>query len=92
MKTIVYIGTRLDGFIARADGDLDWLTQFANDEAVQKIGHGMALNLPDYSDAKLVRVFRGQSELIAICARVAGTLFQPKVVLLTSPATASVQN
>jgi tRNA pseudouridine55 synthase len=64
----------------------------ANDEAVQKIGHGMALNLPDYSAAKLVRVFRGQSELIAICTRVAGTLFQPKVVLMTSPAVASIQN
>jgi len=33
MKTIVYIGTSLDGFIARKDGDIDWLTQFANDEA-----------------------------------------------------------
>jgi tRNA pseudouridine55 synthase len=64
----------------------------ANDEAVQKIGHGMALNLPDYSAAKLVRVFRGQSELIAICTRVAGTLFQPKVVLMTSPAVAGIQN
>ncbi|HTN44423.1 MAG TPA: dihydrofolate reductase family protein [Nitrospiria bacterium] len=28
MKTIVYIGTSLDGFIARKDGDLDWLVQF----------------------------------------------------------------
>src|SRR5258706_4197307 len=34
MKTIVYIGTSLDGFIARKDGDIDWLTQFANDEAI----------------------------------------------------------
>lgn len=34
MKTIVYIGTSLDGFIARADGDLDWLTQFADDDAI----------------------------------------------------------
>jgi tRNA pseudouridine55 synthase len=58
----------------------------ANDEAVQKIGHGMALNLPDYSQSKFVRVFRGQSELIAICTRVAGTLFQPKVVLLSGNA------
>jgi len=64
----------------------------ANDEAVQKIGHGMALNLPDYSGAKLVRLFRGQTELIAICARVAGTLFQPKVVLMTSQAVASTQS
>ena len=35
MKTTVYIGTSLDGFIARKDGDIDWLTQFANDEAIQ---------------------------------------------------------
>jgi dihydrofolate reductase len=34
MKTIVYIGTSLDGFIARTDGDFDWLTQFADDEAI----------------------------------------------------------
>ena len=34
LKTIVYIGTSLDGFIARKDGDIDWLTPFANDEAI----------------------------------------------------------
>ena len=34
MRTIVYIGTSLDGFIARKDGNIDWLVQFANDEAV----------------------------------------------------------
>jgi dihydrofolate reductase len=34
MKTTVYIGTSLDGFIARKNGDIDWLTQFANDEAI----------------------------------------------------------
>src|SRR4030095_13805004 len=28
-------GTSLDGFIARKDGDIDWLTQFANEEAVK---------------------------------------------------------
>jgi dihydrofolate reductase len=32
MKTFVYIGTSLDGFIARKDGDIDWLTKFANEE------------------------------------------------------------
>lgn len=35
MKTFVYIGTSLDGFIARKDGDIDWLVQFANDEAIR---------------------------------------------------------
>jgi len=34
MKTIVYIGTSLDGFIARTDGDLDWLSRFADDDAI----------------------------------------------------------
>jgi|SRR4051812_3064800 dihydrofolate reductase len=34
MKASVYIGTSLDGFIAREDGSFDWLIQFANDEAV----------------------------------------------------------
>jgi hypothetical protein len=30
----------------------------------------------------LVKVFAGKDDLIAIAARVAGTLFQPKVVLV----------
>jgi dihydrofolate reductase len=34
MKTKVYIGTSLDGFIARTNGDFDWLTQFADDDAI----------------------------------------------------------
>jgi dihydrofolate reductase len=34
MKISVYIGTSLDGFIARKDGDIEWLVQFANQEAV----------------------------------------------------------
>ena len=35
MKTSVYIGTSLDGFIAREDGGIDWLVQFADDEAIR---------------------------------------------------------
>jgi len=34
MKSTVFIGTSLDGFIARKNGDIDWLVQYANDEAV----------------------------------------------------------
>lgn len=52
----------------------------ATDDNVNKIRHGQAVNLPEMSRAKLVKVFAGQSELIAIASRVAGTLFQPKVV------------
>lgn len=32
MKTIAYVGTSLDGFIAKEDGDLGWLTRFENRE------------------------------------------------------------
>jgi tRNA pseudouridine55 synthase len=53
----------------------------ADEENVMKIRHGRAVNLPELSRARQVKVFRGQSELVAIATRVAGTLFQPKVVL-----------
>jgi dihydrofolate reductase len=32
VKISVYVGTSLDGFIARADGNIDWLVRFENDE------------------------------------------------------------
>lgn len=51
-------------------------------ESLTKIRHGSAVNLPEFSKAGLVRVFAGQRELVAIARRVAGTLFQPKIVLL----------
>ena len=35
MKVSVYIGTSLDGFIAREDGGLDWLMSFADEESVK---------------------------------------------------------
>ena len=53
----------------------------ASDESAALIRAGRAVNLPEMSDAKLVRVFANQSELLAIASRIAGTLFQPKVVL-----------
>ena len=31
MKTSVYIGTSLDGFIARMNGDISWLTKYEED-------------------------------------------------------------
>ncbi|MEO8724825.1 MAG: tRNA pseudouridine(55) synthase TruB [Acidobacteriaceae bacterium] len=54
----------------------------ADERAEVGIRHGAAINLPEMSKSKLVKVFRGQSELIAIASRVAGTLFQPKIVLI----------
>lgn len=50
-------------------------------ESVSRIRNGGAVNLPEFSKALTVRVFCGQRELLAIARRVAGTLFQPKVVL-----------
>ncbi len=53
----------------------------ANDETVAYIRNGRAVNLPDFSPARMVKVFCGQRELIAIATRVAGTLFHPEIVL-----------
>jgi tRNA pseudouridine55 synthase len=53
----------------------------ASAESAARIRHGGAVNLPEFSKAATVRVFAGQRELLAIARRVAGTLFQPKVVL-----------
>ncbi len=32
MRTPVYVGTSLDGFIARKDGGIEWLTKFESQE------------------------------------------------------------
>ena len=56
----------------------------APEECLAKIKHGAAVNLPEFSKASTVRVFAGQRELLAIAKRVAGTLFQPRVVLCGS--------
>ena len=41
MKTTVYVGTSLDGFIAREDGDIDWLVKFQNKEVHESYGEFM---------------------------------------------------
>src|SRR4030095_3340591 len=38
----VYIGTSLDGFIARTDGDIDWLMKFADADAGEAHNEFMA--------------------------------------------------
>jgi tRNA pseudouridine55 synthase len=54
------------------------------DETAAYIRNGRAVNLADYSSAKFVKVFHGQTELIAVASRVAGTLFHAKTVLFGS--------
>jgi tRNA pseudouridine55 synthase len=46
-----------------------------------RIRNGGAVNLPEFSQAELVKVFASRDELLAIGKRIAGTLFQPVVVL-----------
>ena len=53
----------------------------ATPETVAAIRNGRSVNLPDYSDAPLVKVFANQQLLIAIMHRIAGTLFQSRAVL-----------
>jgi len=53
----------------------------ADEQTVGRIRNGMQVNLPEYSGAALVKIFAGQRDLVAIGRRVAGTLFQPAVVL-----------
>ncbi len=54
----------------------------ANEMNIAMIRNGRAVNLPEFSRARHVKVFYGQTELICIAMRVAGTLFHPKVVLM----------
>ena len=54
----------------------------ADVQTVGRIRNGMQVNLPEFSSSSLVKVFAGQRDLVAIGRRVAGTLFQPIVVLV----------
>jgi tRNA pseudouridine55 synthase len=49
--------------------------------ALGRLRNGAQANLPDFSAAPLVKVFAGQRDLTGVARRVAGTLFQPVVVL-----------
>jgi tRNA pseudouridine55 synthase len=58
----------------------------ADDATAARIRSGQAVNLPEFSSARQVKVFQGQRDLIAIATRVAGTLFHAKIVLSTAEA------
>jgi tRNA pseudouridine55 synthase len=49
--------------------------------ALGRLRNGAQANLPEFSQATLVKVFAGQRELVGIAKRVAGTLFQPLLVM-----------
>ena len=52
-----------------------------DEQALGRLRNGAQANLPEFSRAPLVKVFAGQRELVGIAKRVAGTLFQPVVVM-----------
>lgn len=54
----------------------------ANEASLIRMRNGHDVNLPDFSTAPMVKVFRDQTELAAIAKRVAGTLFHPHLNLL----------
>jgi tRNA pseudouridine55 synthase len=49
--------------------------------ALSRLRNGAQANLPEFSHAPMVKVFAGQLDLVGIAKRVAGTLFQPVVVM-----------
>ena len=56
----------------------------ATEENAAFIRSGRSVNLPEMSRAPQVKVFYGQTELIAIATRIAGTLFHPRIVFPAS--------
>ncbi len=52
-----------------------------DDHALGRLRNGAQANLPEFSQAAMVKVFAAQRELVGIAKRVAGTLFQPVVVM-----------
>ena len=50
-----------------------------DEHALGRLRNGAQANLPEFSQAQLVKVFASQRELVGIAKRVAGTLFQPVV-------------
>lgn len=54
----------------------------ADEQTLSRLRNGMQINLPEFTQTPLVKVFYGQAQLVAIGKRIAGTLFQPTIVLV----------
>ena len=52
-----------------------------DEELAGRMRNGMQVNLPEFSQARLVKVFTSPTHLIGVARRVAGTLMQPTVML-----------
>ncbi len=53
----------------------------ADAHSLARLRNGAQANLPEFSQAPLVKVFASQHDLAGIARRVAGTLFQPVIVM-----------
>jgi tRNA pseudouridine55 synthase len=51
------------------------------EQTAGRIRNGMQVNVPEFSDAPLVKIFTAPRELLCIARRIAGTLVQPTVVM-----------
>ena len=95
MKTTVYVGTSLDGFIARKDGDIDWLVKYQNKEVhdsynefisridAMVIGRGTyekVLSFPEWPYEKKVFV------LSTSLKQITGTLNEKATLIAMKPA------
>jgi tRNA pseudouridine55 synthase len=52
-----------------------------DEQVAGRLRNGMQVNLPDFSQAPLLKIFTTPTDLLAIGRRIAGTLVQPIVVL-----------
>ena len=52
-----------------------------DEQTAGRIRNGMQVNVPEFSDAPLIKVFSGPRDLLAIARRIAGTLVKPEIVL-----------
>lgn len=52
-----------------------------DEQTAGRLHNGMQVNLPDFSNAPLVKVFTGPADLLCVARRIAGTLMQPHVVI-----------
>jgi len=52
-----------------------------DEQTAGRIRNGMQVNVPEFSQAPLMKVFVGPRDLLAIARRVAGTLVKPEIVL-----------
>ena len=95
MKTTIYVGTSLDGFIARKNGDIDWLVKYQNKEVHESynefinridamvIGRGTyekVLSFPEWPYEKKVFV------LSTSLKQIPGTLNEKATLIAMKPA------